>query len=114
MKATTLRPSDFKNFNFGQTPFINEIYDYKDEINFTNFTVPIPMTEQEVAPPLHVWDKIARILDEQDSKKQFLQQSSPNFFQPQSIFQTKNTHYNRYIVAFIGAAVILGLIWFLV
>ncbi|MCY7422922.1 MAG: hypothetical protein LH478_14415 [Chitinophagaceae bacterium] len=113
MRATTLRPNDSKNVNFGKTLVITEIYDFKSEINFKNFTVPVPMTEQEVAPPLHVWDKIARILDEQDSKKQFHQQSPLHSFQPQIIFQTKNNNYNKYILAFTGAAVVVVLVWFL-
>jgi hypothetical protein len=37
---------------------------------FKDFTVPTnAMTEHEVAPPPHVWDKIACILDEQDRQK---------------------------------------------
>ena len=113
MRATRVHPNDSMNFNFGQTPINNEIYDFENEINFKNFTVPLPMTEQEVAPPLHVWDKIARKLDEQDSKKRFPQQSLLNSFQPQTIFQTKTNYYNKYILAFIGAAVVVGLVWFL-
>ena len=113
MRATRVHPNDSINFNFGQTQINNEIYDFENEINFKNFTVPLPMTEQEVAPPLHVWDKIARKLDEQDRKKRFTQQSLLNSFQPQTIFQTKTNYYNKYVLAFIGAAVVVSLVWFL-
>ena len=112
MKAITF-PNGSKDFNFVKNPVINEFYDYNDGINFKNFTVPVPMTEKEVAPPLHVWDKIVRILDEQDSKKQFLKHSALYSFQPQSLFQTKTNHNNRYAIAIVCAAFVIGLVWFL-
>ena len=112
MKTTTVQPNNSQSHLLGKSPTINEIYENDNEINFKNFTLPVPMTEQEVAPPLHVWDKIARILDEQDSKKQFFQQSSLHYFQPQTFIQTRSANY-KYLLAFLGAAIVVGIVWLL-
>lgn len=97
---------------FGKSPAISEIYEIKKEPNFKNFTLPVPMTDPEIAPPLHVWDKIVRVLDEQDSKKQFLIKSSSRTFQPQTSTQ-KPFIYNKLGLAFLGALAIVGIMWVL-
>ena len=38
-------------------------------LSFQNITVPHSMTQQEVAPPAYMWDRIAKVLDEQDRTK---------------------------------------------
>ncbi len=111
MKTKTVYPNFSKSL-VGKSPAITEIYEFNQEPNFKNFTLPVPMTDQEVAPPLHVWDKIARILDEQESKKQFLNQSTPRGFQSQTITQ-KPVKYNKFGVAFLGALTVVGLMWIL-
>ena len=110
MKNSNVQPGNSNSRLFEKNPTIKEIYENDHEINFKNFTLPVPMTDQEVAPPLHVWDKIARILDEQDSKKQFFQPSSLHSFQPQSFIQTRSAN-NKYYIAFLGAVAVVGIIW---
>ena len=75
--------------------------------SFQDFTVPQPMPQQEVAPPPHLWDKIANVLDEQDRMKAEAQAS---FTRAKKKVQSNNK-YILYaaIIMFIGA-IILSLI----
>lgn len=113
MKANTFQPNFSKSLLFGESPDITEVFKFNYDRNFKNFTLPVHMTDQEVAPPLHVWDKIARILDEQDRKKQFRIQSSPRGFQSLSFIQAKPVNYNKIGLAFLGAVAVVGIMWIL-
>ena len=110
MKKSIVKLGNLNSRLFEKKPAINEIYENDHEINFKNFTLTVPMTDQEISPPLHVWDKIARILDEQDSKKKNFQPSILHSFQPQPFIETRSAN-NKYFIAFLGAVAVVGIIW---
>lgn len=114
MKITTVKPIISQNLVVGKSLTNNKYQEVYYEKNFKNFILPVPMTDQEVAPPLHVWDKIARILDEQDSKKQFHKQLSHRSFESQTFVRAKSANNNKIGLAFLGAVAIMGILWFLV
>lgn len=63
-----------------------------------------PMTEQLIAPPARVWEKIEQMLDEQDRKKRSAR-ISPPLLQP----KTKNGF--ALCFAALGATVFAGMMW---
>ena len=75
--------------------------------SFQDFTVPQPMPQQEVAPPPHLWDKIANVLDEQDRMKAHAQASFTKA-------TTKINHNRKYIlyaaIIMIVGAIVLALV----
>lgn len=76
--------------------------------SFTEFTIPDSMRQNEVEPPSHVWDRIAKVLDEQDSMK--LQASEADVLNVKGVKRTKK---RRKI--FVAAAVMVaGAIFFTV
>lgn len=114
MKANTVELNISHSLLFGKSPAINQINEVDYERNFKNFILPVPMTDQEVAPPLHVWDKISRILDEQDSKKQRLHSSPQRSFSTQTFVNTKSANYNKIGLAFLGAVAIAAITFLLI
>ena len=75
-------------------------------LSFKEFTVPTPMTEQEIAPPVHVWDRIASVLDQQDRQKGILNTNS--------LFNiSKEKKPRKALYAAVGATVIAGIVWLL-
>jgi hypothetical protein len=67
MKPTKQGSSNFQNFPIGNR---KKAKSRTFESEFLHpITSNLPMTEQLVAPPPRVWEKIEKVLDEQDRKK---------------------------------------------
>ncbi len=66
-------------------------------------TANLPMTEQLVAPPARVWEKIERILDQQDKDRL----SNVLFSSPSH--QTKSRF--SFYVAAVSVTALAGLVW---
>lgn len=69
MKPNPITKSNFRTIqsNEGLDSLKNQSLD--NPFSFQDFTVPQPMTHQEVQPPSYIWDRIATVLDEQDRMK---------------------------------------------
>ena len=70
--------------------------------SFKEFTVPQPMPQQEVAPPPHLWEKIASVLDEQDRIKAEAQASFSR--------ATKKINRNRKYILYAAIIMLAGAI----
>lgn len=70
--------------------------------SFQEFTVPQPMPQQEVAPPAHVWDKIASVLDEQERMKAQAQASYTK--------ASKKINNNRRYILYAAIVMLIGAI----
>lgn len=66
----------------------------------------LPMREQAIAPPAHVWDKIERILDEQDKQVQHFK----DVLNEQKTSIAKNAKKPVYLA--IGVTLLGGLLWY--
>lgn len=66
-------------------------------------TANSPMTEQFVTPPARVWEKIERILDQQDKDR------SSNIFFSRPSPHTKNRF--SFCVAAVSVTALAGLVW---
>ena len=69
MKPGPITKSNFQSIPLGSNWDSAKGLNVDNPFSFQEFTVPQPMPQQEVAPPSHVWDKIANVLDEQDRMK---------------------------------------------
>jgi hypothetical protein len=67
MKPTKQGKSNFQNFPISNRK--NEKTPASESDFLHPITVNPPMTEQLVVPPSRVWEKIEKVLDEQDKKK---------------------------------------------
>ena len=63
------------------------------------------MTNQLTIPPAHVWDKIERILDEQDNRKKMADTMIT------SSFRSKEKQVKGYLFAFAGFSLMAGFFW---
>lgn len=107
MKATTINKTSFTNYPFGKSPFVQEGRQEQNPLSFQHFTVPTPMTEQEIAPPLHVWERIVSVLDEQDRTKSLLSK-------PQSFLKSENAKSSHTLLYTVMAGTaVAGLMWLL-
>jgi hypothetical protein len=70
--------------------------------SFQDFTVPQPMPQHEVAPPPHVWEKIARVLDDQEQMKAQAQASFAK--------ADKKIHTNRKQIIYAAIGMLIGAI----
>ncbi len=73
-----MKPNIISKTNFQSLPSGNNWEGLKSErvntsFTFQEFSLPQTMTQQDVEPPVHVWDKIVSVLDEQDRKKNVAQ-----------------------------------------
>ena len=75
--------------------------------SFQDFTVPQPMPQQEVAPPPHLWDKIANVLDEQNRMKAEAQASFSN---AKKNFSSNRKYILYAVITMIVGAIILALV----
>ena len=65
----------------------------------------VNMTEQYVIPPSRVWEKIEKILDEQDDRRKDGSIIITNSF------KSKEKKVQTYLAAFAGVTLLAGLIW---
>ena len=75
MKASAKKIS-FTTYPLGTGNSLQPNDQKDDSMTFTNFTVPNQFAEQQIAPPSHVWDKIAGILDAQDRHKALVEKTA--------------------------------------
>ncbi len=99
--------SNISMYPFGKGPMSSKNKKIENCTNFLHTTVsPPPMIEQEIAPPLHVWEKISRILDEQDRARLI---GSPL----SEILPAKSNQFHKYFFATLTAAVVVAVVWLL-
>lgn len=65
------------------------------------------MTEQLVMPPARVWDRIEKILDDQDKRRQFADEMIVNSF----VEVKKKQNRNVYLAAAAGVSLLAGVYW---
>jgi hypothetical protein len=69
MKPGPIPKTNFQSIPLGSNWDSAKGLNVDNPFSFQEFTVPQPMPQQEVAPPSHVWDRIASVLDEQERMK---------------------------------------------
>ncbi len=104
MKATSKKIS-FTTYPFGPGNLLQPNEQKDQQMTFPNFTVPNQFAEQQIAPPLHVWDKIAGILDEQDRHKAILEKSTI------ASSHREKKHSSALLVAGLACIVVAVIIW---
>ena len=72
MKNANIQQTSLTTYPFGKSKLLHQDLNDQNNLDFPEFTAPTPMTEQEIAPPLHVWERIANVLDQQDMQKKML------------------------------------------
>jgi hypothetical protein len=75
--------------------------------NFFPQAVTSTMTEQLIIPPARVWDKIEKILDEQDNRKSNANKLIASSFGRDTFFKRKKP----YLATVAGLSVVAGLMW---
>lgn len=106
MKTTSIKQTSLTTYPFGKSKLVTEGKNDQDVLSFSEFTLPPPMTEKEIAPPLHVWERIANVLDEQDRQKQML--SSPQPFRSHISGGPR-----KLVFAGMAVTVVAGVVWLL-
>jgi hypothetical protein len=76
--------------------------------NFSSKAVKHIMTEQFVIPPARVWDKIERILDEQENARKQTKELIGNSF---NRISTAGRRKSMYLAAAAGVSLLAGLMW---
>jgi hypothetical protein len=69
MKPGPISKTNYQSIPLGSNWDSAKSLNVDNPFSFQEFTVPQPMPQQEVAPPAHMWDRIASVLDEQDRMK---------------------------------------------
>lgn len=81
----------------------------QEKSNFSSKAVKT-MTEQLIAPPARVWDKIQAILDEQDNRRKSGESLIQTSF---GVHLTDAKRKKVYLAAVAGLSVVAGLVWFI-
>ena len=76
MKPNPITKSNLQTISPNQSRDSLKTRNLDNPFSFQDFTVPQPMTHQEVQPPSYIWDRIATVLDEQDRMKALSQTDS--------------------------------------
>jgi hypothetical protein len=106
MKTTTTKQTSLTTYPFGKSKLVQDRQNDQELLSFPDFTLSPPMTEKEIAPPLHVWERIANVLDEQDKQKQMLRTPQP--------FQShRNRSPRKLVFAGMAVTVVAGVVWLL-
>ncbi|MCW3111644.1 MAG: hypothetical protein JWR18_40 [Segetibacter sp.] len=77
------------------------------ETRFSSKAVKSTMTEQLTIPPARVWDKIEKILDEQDNRRNSANNMIASSFEQPNYPKRRNV----YLATVAGLTVIAGLMW---
>lgn len=75
--------------------------------SFSSKAVNSIMTDQLTIPPARVWDKIEKILDEQDNRRNSANNIIASSFKQTSYPKRRNV----YLATVAGLTVIVGLVW---
>lgn len=107
-----MKPRPISKTNFQTVPLGSNWDSVKGQnidnpFSFQDFTVPQPMPQQEVAPPPHLWEKIANVLDEQDRMKAEAQAS---FSRATQKVQSNNKYILYAAIVMLVGAIILSLV----
>ena len=70
-------------------------------------TVKTTMNERIVMPPAHVWDKIEKILDQQDDRRKEADKIITASFTNTKPYKRKSL----YVAAVAGVSVVAGIVW---
>ena len=92
-------------YPFGKNQMGGQPNKEDDLLPLHEFTVPVSMTPQEIAPPLYVWDRIANILDEQDRKKMLIKQT-------EAIAFGRKRSSRKVLLFSIGVLAVAGMLWY--
>jgi hypothetical protein len=76
MKPNPITKSNFQTISPNESRDSLKTKNLDNPFSFQDFTVPQPMTHQDVQPPSYIWDRIATVLDEQDRVKALSQMDS--------------------------------------
>lgn len=80
----------------------------QEKTNFSSKAVNTTMPEQLIAPPARVWDKIEKILDEQDNRRK----NANNLIATSFGLDSPNVkRKNVYLATIAGLSVFAGLMW---
>jgi hypothetical protein len=77
------------------------------KINFSSKAVNSTMTEQLITPPARVWDRIEKILDEQDNMRSNTNDVIAASFGHSHLFKRKKV----YLATVAGLTIVGGLMW---
>ena len=102
MKPGPITKTNFQPIPLGYSWDNSKGQNVDNPFSFNDFTVPQPMPQQEVAPPPHLWDKIASVLDEQDRMKAEAQASFSR--------ATKKINNNRKYILYAAIIMLAGAI----
>jgi len=102
MKPSPIQKSTFQPFPLSSNWDSVRGTNVDNPFSFQEFTVPQPMPQQEVAPPAHVWDKIASVLDEQERMKAQAQASYAK--------ASKKINNNRKYILYAAVIMLMGAI----
>ena len=76
--------------------------------NFSSIAVNTTMTEQLITPPARVWDRIEKILDEQDNRRRNANELIASSFTSSSSFLKRR---KVYLASVAGLTIVGGLLW---
>ncbi len=107
MKTVLAFSNTLTLYPFGKSQLQSSGATNKTFLTFEEFT-PTPMKENEIAPPKHVWDNIAQILDQQD-RQRFGQTMKSVVQTPSAIVPTKKYIYGSVLIGLVAIA-----LWYLV
>ena len=86
------------------------IQELQKKTNFSSKAVKSTMTEQLIVPPARVWDKIEKILDEQDARRNNANTIIAASFGRVGFFKRKSF----YLATIAGLGIAAGVVWMVV
>ena len=95
------------NFHENSLNVEEHLENLQNKINFLSKAVKSTMTEQLIVPPARVWDKIEKILDEQDNRRNNANTIIASSFGRISLIKRKKV----YLATAAGLTVVAGLLW---
>lgn len=105
MKNPNALANNFTPFQSSESHLDAGVLKGSNSLSLQHFTVPTPMTEQEIAPPVHVWERIASILDDQDR-----QSNEAGILSSLSLTNNRKS-LRRYALATTTAIVLAAIFW---
>ena len=69
MKPGTITKTNFQTMHVANSWDSLKSSNSDNPFSFQDFSEPLPMNYKELEPPAHIWDRIAKVLDEQDRVK---------------------------------------------
>lgn len=104
MKATTINTSSVISFQPGKQQMMPKGKAQPKPLSLKEFIVPTPISEQEIAPPAHVWDRIANVLDQLDREKGRMNTDT-------LLKITRERKPGKTLIAAMAVTLVAGLVW---